>query len=113
MLKKSVPVLLKRFEHLLSSEASSALHIDISFNCSILNSIILSLERDVVLGLASEMLPVISKMFDHQQLHEDAILILRALVDQLGNDPHVSVVMKCINSLYLLKNYRSIMGIYY
>ena len=83
-LKKSVPVLLKRFEHLLSSEASSALHIDISFNCSILNSIILSLEREVVLGLASEMLPVISKMFDHQQLHEDAILILRAMIDHLG-----------------------------
>ena len=84
---------------MLSPETSSWLHVDISFNCSIFNSILLGLERETVLSLAPDILPLISKMFDLQQLHEDAILILRALVDQLGNDPHVSVVMKCINSL--------------
>ena len=99
ILKKYIPGLLERFHRLLSPETSSWLHVDISFNCSIFNSILLGLERETVLSLAPDILPLISKMFDLQQLHEDAILILRALVDQLGNDPHVSVVIKCINSL--------------
>ena len=67
-----------------STEPSSGQNNDISFNSSILNSIIPRLERDEVLALAAEILQVISKMFDHQQLHGDALLLLRALVDQLG-----------------------------
>ena len=67
-----------------ATEPSSGQNNDISFNSSILNSIILRLERDEVLVLAAEILQVISKMFDHQQHHGDALLLLRALVDQLG-----------------------------
>ena len=80
-LTTALPRLLQRLDLLVSS---SGLNIDISFNSSILNSSILRLDRAEVLAMAAETLTVISKMFDHQPLHEDALLLLRALVDQLG-----------------------------
>ena len=79
--------LLQRLDLLTSSQPPTAgQHGDISFNSSVLNSSILRLDRAEVLALAGETLAVISKMFDHQPLHEDALLLLRALVDQLGCD---------------------------
>ena len=80
----ALPRILRRLDLLVSTEPSSGQNIDISFNSSILNSIILRLDRAEVLTLAAEVLQVISKMFDHQQLHVDALPLLRALVDQLG-----------------------------
>ena len=83
-LHTALPRIMRRLDLLVSSEPSSGQNSDISFNSSILNSIILRLERAEVLTLAAEILQVISRMFDHQQLHVDALLLLRALVDQLG-----------------------------
>ena len=90
--------LVRRLDLLLSREQSSQQNIDISFNSSCLNSCIFRLDRAEVQALAAEVLPVICKMFDHQPLHEDALLLLRALVDQLGefDSSEMSVVTSII-----------------
>ena len=95
LLRATVPVLLRRLELLLLIETNSQLNTEISFNSSILNSILPRLHRAEILQGSPEVLAVICKMFDHQELHEDSLQILRSLVDQLG---------QCIRLLYPIQS---------